>query len=453
MRIAFGLYILSLSLVTFATTSAQNLGPQWMTDLASAKAAAQQSGKLVLVHFWMPNCPPCVALERDVFSQPQVTKIMQERFVLVKINAIDSRPTADALGVTNVPADVILTPQGEVIDRSISPNSPTAYMAHVSNIASRHQTGRRSAFDAAAANAPVQVPNAAYGSLNIPSTGIEDRTVATEQLASSQNSGAPTSIANPYTASPPLANATSPVTPELESTVTGPAHASRDSRNPAMGDRYAMNNSVAAAATDNPYARVGASQPNNPSFDVKSNPTTTTMPGSVGDSGLAASSGNPSGLGQIPTASTASQGQTPQMSTVATLPPGSPPLGFDGYCPVSIMRQVTQLPEAQWKMIPGDKRYGLEHRGKVYLFATEECRQAFYENPDHYSPALAGLDPVLFLERSQSTPGTINHGVEYNGQIYLFSSEHTLNRFRQHAEQYATGVRQAMQPAPSRMIR
>lgn len=104
-------------------------------------------------------------------------------------------------------------------------------------------------------------------------------------------------------------------------------------------------------------------------------------------------------------------------------------------------------------MIPGDARYPLEHRGKVYLFANEECRKAFYDNPDYYSPALAGLDPVLFLERSQSAPGTIKHGVEYNGQIYLFSSEQTLNRFRQHAEQYATGVRQAMQSFPGRMVR
>ena len=36
------------------------------------------------------------------------------------------------------------------------------------------------------------------------------------------------------------------------------------------------------------------------------------------------------------------------------LPPNAPPLGFDGYCPVS-MRQ-------HWKWVPGDPRYGVVHR-------------------------------------------------------------------------------------------
>ena len=116
-------------------------------------------------------------------------------------------------------------------------------------------------------------------------------------------------------------------------------------------------------------------------------------------------------------------------------------------------RQVMQLPEQQWTMVRGDTRFGLEHRGRVYLFASEECRREFLANPDAYSPALSGLDPVVFLEQNQSVPGTSKHGLEYRGQFYLFSNEQTMNRFRQRADLYVTGVQQAMQGAPGRMVR
>ena len=53
-----------------------------------------------------------------------------------------------------------------------------------------------------------------------------------------------------------------------------------------------------------------------------------------------------------------------------------PALGLDGYCPVTLADQK------KWQV--GDRRYGVIHRGRTYLFAGPVEQQKFLANPDHY---------------------------------------------------------------------
>jgi protein disulfide-isomerase len=123
--------------------------------------------------------------------------------------------------------------------------------------------------------------------------------------------------------------------------------------------------------------------------------------------------------------------------TPIAAPSQRPTLGLDGFCPVTLKRQQ------QW--IPGDSRYGIVHRGCLYLFAGPQEQQQFWANPDAYSPVLSGIDPVLALDNGASVAGRREHGVEFNGMMFLFSSEATLQHFSHNPERYAGGVRQAMQ--------
>jgi protein disulfide-isomerase len=118
------------------------------------------------------------------------------------------------------------------------------------------------------------------------------------------------------------------------------------------------------------------------------------------------------------------------------LPAGAPPLGFEGYCPVTLKTQ------GKWKL--GNASLGIVHRGRTYLFVSETERQQFWADPDAYSPVFAGLDPVVLLEKQQSVEGTRRFGWEYGGLYYLFSSEETKRRFESNPASYAAGVRQAM---------
>jgi protein disulfide-isomerase len=127
------------------------------------------------------------------------------------------------------------------------------------------------------------------------------------------------------------------------------------------------------------------------------------------------------------------------------LPPGSPPLGFEGYCPVSMRNQ--------WKWVPGDPRWGIVHRGRTYWFAGEAEQKQFWADPDRYSPALSGMDPVMAIDHQQQVPGKREHSIDYDNLFYMFSSEATLAQFTANPERYAVGVRQAMGIPRGRLVR
>jgi protein disulfide-isomerase len=183
-------------------------------------------------------------------------------------------------------------------------------------------------------------------------------------------------------------------------------------------------------------------QPGNPSIQVVgSNPLNgqTQMAGLTGSRYPSEGLAGQQQAGSPQVAQTASA--TPQSAVAPTTgltgPSSRPPLGMDGYCPVTLKR------EQRW--VPGDKQYGIVHRGRLYLFTGPAQAQQFWDNPDQFSPVLSGVDPVLALDNGATVQGQREHGVEFNGLVYLFSSESTLQHFSRNPERYAAGVRQAMQ--------
>src|SRR5574340_789155 len=89
---------------------------------------------LVLIHFWADWCLKCRQMDRDVFGQPDVAMAIQTDYVPVKINADYFPATRQQFGVTALPAEVIITPQGQLIDRV--QGSPTAgeFMARLQQV-------------------------------------------------------------------------------------------------------------------------------------------------------------------------------------------------------------------------------------------------------------------------------------------------------------------------------
>ncbi len=154
--------------------------------------------------------------------------------------------------------------------------------------------------------------------------------------------------------------------------------------------------------------------------------------GSAYGSGPAAANSGPSSQQQFtaqmngPTAN--NMLVTPGQQAIAPAPTGAvqqpapimipareaPPVGLDGFCPVTLAEQK--------KWVRGDVRYGVEHRGRTYLFCTPENQKKFFESPDGYSPVMCGMDPVLQLEARQTAPGRRELGVFYQNRVYLFAT-------------------------------
>lgn len=453
-----------------AAALAQEPGVSWQTDLGQARELAAQSGRLVLVHFWADWCKPCMRLEEEVFRHPQVASALEANYVPVKLHADQHPDQARRFGVTSLPTDVILTPQGEVLTKTNSPMTAGAYLKQMGEIATAYRAkgGPQLARNAALPARPEGSPYAAgaagnpYAGPNVPqrtayAPPVNTPPVNTPPVARPERSPVPSMSANPYTegANRHAAQAPAGGRYTMAANHQPPAATPHPPRGPA-GDRYAMNTSpatprpsrqanpyaapptdryvAAPQAGDRPAPRYGAG-PAAPAANAPSaNPYLASNPPAAAASDSRDAARSPYQGADAPR-SPAAQPPTANHPSPAT-PPQPPKFGLDGYCPVTLV-------EAQ-KWTPGDRRWGAVHRGVTYLFAGKEEQQKFLAAPDRYSPAMSGVDPVLALEQGQRVPGKRRHGVYYHDHIYLFSSEATLARFSQDPQHFAEGVRQAM---------
>jgi YHS domain-containing protein len=119
------------------------------------------------------------------------------------------------------------------------------------------------------------------------------------------------------------------------------------------------------------------------------------------------------------------------------IPPGNPPLGLDGFCPIELTENK------RW--VVGDARWGLIHRDRTYLFAGPEQRNRFDAAPDRYAPVASGNDVVLMIEQGELTPGRREHGAWFEDRVYLFSSQETYLKFGAAPERYVSTLLQMSQ--------
>jgi len=76
------LMLLGAALATFATAHAD----EWLTDYKEAVTKAAEEKKPLLMNFTGTNwCPPCIQLEKRVFSQPEFKDYAAKHLVLLKL--------------------------------------------------------------------------------------------------------------------------------------------------------------------------------------------------------------------------------------------------------------------------------------------------------------------------------------------------------------------------------
>ncbi|MGY8770382.1 MAG: DUF255 domain-containing protein [Pirellulales bacterium] len=151
MRSTYKIATLSLLILTasISVAGAQDL-VHWAPNLEAAKQMASKQNKLVLVHFWGDNCPPCRALEANVFTDAEFASSVDRNYVPVKINAQRMPATARQFGVDRWPQDVIITPSGQRVFQTVSPSQIGQYTSMLTQISAKVKTRKQEL----AANAP-----------------------------------------------------------------------------------------------------------------------------------------------------------------------------------------------------------------------------------------------------------------------------------------------------------
>jgi thiol-disulfide isomerase/thioredoxin/YHS domain-containing protein len=438
--------ILSFALVALlvSNASSQTAPIRWETNLDQAIKTAAASNRLVLVHFWAPWCRPCQKLESTVFKQPNFSTQIEAKYVPVKLDLDQNHALAQKYGVTAIPTDVILTPQGQIVYKTPSPQSADVYLSTMQQVAAKHGGA------ALVANKPASaVPNVTPPA---PQQPIQQQPAPLQPQQQLPPAAGPTSSAPmQQPATPPTGTKMAAVDP----------NASGDSRYDyyySRGGNSSAPNTAPATPMTPPVSEPPqvASQPATPApVDQRyaaQQPITPSAPPGIALPGVFDASG-PMGTAQSQPALRYAEQPAPTQQamnppaaqptqtargpiTQAQLPAGSPPLALEGFCPVTLTER------RQWTV--GDLRFGAVHRGRTYLFQTQADQQRFLANPDRFSPVMAGNDPVLALNANQSVAGRREHGVFYNDRVFLFSTEDTLNEFAKNPTRYSAEITSAM---------
>ena len=98
------------------------------------------------------------------------------------------------------------------------------------------------------------------------------------------------------------------------------------------------------------------------------------------------------------------------------------PLALEGYCPVELVLNE------RW--VKGDPQWTATHQGRSYRFSSREAFDSFCRKPELYAPYYSGIDPILALVGGGMVDGRTDLCAVYRGQLYMFSSQKSLDQFR-----------------------
>jgi thiol:disulfide interchange protein len=88
---------------------------EWRTDLDAALSEARRDGKRVVVDFTADWCPPCIAMQHDVWPDPAVARAVARGFVPVLIDTDRDGVTTERYGVRGIPTVLVLDDTGVVL--------------------------------------------------------------------------------------------------------------------------------------------------------------------------------------------------------------------------------------------------------------------------------------------------------------------------------------------------
>lgn len=123
--------ILSVLLATQTGLFAKAKDKYWRHSYAEAEAEARQSGKPLLLHFHAAWCGPCKQMDAEVLHTTEVKRALCDRVVGVKIDLDQHPEIAERFGVDSIPADVLISPSGKLLGKTVGFQARNAYLANL----------------------------------------------------------------------------------------------------------------------------------------------------------------------------------------------------------------------------------------------------------------------------------------------------------------------------------
>ncbi|MCP4589708.1 MAG: hypothetical protein GY842_03095 [bacterium] len=122
--------VVSVTLASLLATTAGCSRVVWQPALQDPARVAQREGKLVLVYHWQALNEDCARMDRTVFRTREVCEQLKG-IVPIRLDATLQRRQAEELGLSVVPAFVVISPTGEIVRYGHGPMDADRFIAFV----------------------------------------------------------------------------------------------------------------------------------------------------------------------------------------------------------------------------------------------------------------------------------------------------------------------------------
>ena len=124
-----GFLVVFVSVLFFGSVASAQIA--WEKDLTKVLEQAKEQNRYIFLHFYGDHCPPCKKMDAEVFTNPMVIAKIHQHFIPVKISANIQFDLATKYDVKQIPCDIILKPNGEILHRRLGDLSAERYLAYL----------------------------------------------------------------------------------------------------------------------------------------------------------------------------------------------------------------------------------------------------------------------------------------------------------------------------------
>ncbi|MFI3293040.1 MAG: thioredoxin family protein [Rikenellaceae bacterium] len=96
----------------------------------------KEQEKLIFIDIYATWCPPCRAMEANVFSREDIGEFMAQRFVSAKYNIDEGigRQLADKYGIKSIPTYLIFDLEGNLQGTMQGSRTPEDFMVYIKHL-------------------------------------------------------------------------------------------------------------------------------------------------------------------------------------------------------------------------------------------------------------------------------------------------------------------------------
>ncbi|MDR1963757.1 MAG: DUF255 domain-containing protein [Planctomycetaceae bacterium] len=409
----------------FVTNVAAQNEIVWESDFEQAVIRAKTLNRPLFLHFYGDNCPPCKLMESNVFTDGQVVGTMNRFFVALKIKVSEQPQLAKKYAIQVIPTDLVLAPDGQLIHRRQGGIATERFVEYLRFLLSSVHKEAVQSIPTPTLNRQ-QTPESPHLVSQSTFQSSTPQTVPSQQPAMPNVASIPKAeqidqpLRDPFTKQPVVSP--QPVSVQTVPVLTVPVQTVSAQQPIPVQTAPALTvaaQTVAVNQTPSERANPVRVTENRPEEEKGILPKTTET------AFVVPTHKEPIVVPSVSSASSVGFSGNPDEMTTTMV---EVPLGLEGYCPVLLST------EERW--IPGNPAYYTMYRGHVFRFSSEEAMAEFMKSPAHYAPVAMGEDIVQMVDRNKKVYGNRKFGAWFQGRVFLFSSQDSLDAFAARPEYY-----------------